>query len=162
MNPFETETMADLCLRQGHRDEALTIYRRLLARTADEATKERINRNIAAIARETTPSGTPPIGAPAAEEEKDGGLPPLQTPGVRTRWAGDGLTIEWRLPLETETPALEVLLVTRGPTGVVTETRAIDLNANRGRITLTVTGLHLARAAAGFRSGGSFVPIARD
>jgi len=25
MNPFETETMAELCLRQGHRDEALAL-----------------------------------------------------------------------------------------------------------------------------------------
>ena len=41
MNPFETETMADLCLRQGHHIEALAIYRRLLLRSTDEAARER-------------------------------------------------------------------------------------------------------------------------
>jgi hypothetical protein len=159
VNPFETETMADLCLRQGHREEALTIYRRLLARTADEATRERINRRLAAIAAQASSAQQPPVVEGTSEDD---GLPPLPIPGVRTRRSGDGLTIEWRLPVETKTPALEVLLVTRGPTGVMTETRAIDLDDSRGLITLTVSGLHLARAAAGFLSGGIFVPIARD
>lgn len=144
--------MADLCLRQGHRDEALAIYRRLLTRAADAATRERISRRIATL----EPQATPDPRNKAPDDPT-----PLPIPGVRTRWAGDDLTIEWRLPPDTRHPGLEVLLVKRGPQGVVTETRAIAVDDATGRIDLTVSGLHLARVAAGFRQGPRFVPVAR-
>jgi hypothetical protein len=157
VNPFETETMADLCMRQGHHAEALAIYRRLLKRSIDEAERERIARRIAAAERDVAvakPRAATWEGLPAPEV-------PLPVPGVRVRWSGDDLSIEWRLPRRNTTPGLEVLLVTRGPSGVATETRAIDVDADAGRITMTVKGLHLARVAAGFRTGDHFVPVAR-
>ncbi|MES1205672.1 MAG: hypothetical protein ABUS79_07010 [Pseudomonadota bacterium] len=148
MNPFETETMADLCLRQGHPAEALTIYRRLVQRPLDAPARARIERRIASL--EGDARGT--------AKEID---PPLAVPAVRARWSGDVVTVEWRLPPRTPAPGLEVLLVRQGPAGVETETRAIAVDGDAGRITLTVSGLHLARAAAGTRAGGHFVPVAR-
>ncbi len=149
--------MADLCLRQGHHAEGISIYRRLLLRSADEATRERIARRIAAAEQHPTGSKTPPVGettAPVTEV-------PLSVPGVRVRQAGDQLTIEWRLTPGIKAPALEVLLVTRGAGGVATETRAIDVNGADGRINLTVKDLHLVRVAAGSRASGRFIPAAR-
>jgi hypothetical protein len=164
VNPFETETMADLCLRQGHSDEALAIYRRLLARTADEAARERMVRRIAAVERDVAGAEVP--RAADARDRADRKVAdddaPLPIPGIRARRSGDSLTIEWRLPPRTKAPGLEILLVMNGPAGMVTETRAIDVDGDAGQITLTVPALHLARAAVGFRSGANFVPVARN
>lgn len=144
MNPFETETMADLCLRQGHRAEALAIFRRLLDRTSDEDARARIGRRIVAVENSDT--------APADS--------PLPAPGVRTSGSGDRLTVEWRLPVEIQRPALEVLLVKNGPEGVVTETRAIAVDGNTGQLTLGTRGLHSARVAIGSHGPQGFVPLA--
>jgi hypothetical protein len=158
VNPFETETMADLCLRQGHHLEALAIYRRLLLRSIDEAARKRMARRIATIERDHAQGASRPATPTTTTVTET----PLPVPGVRARWSSDALTIEWRLPPRTPTPGLEVLLVTRGPSGVETETRTIDLDGDAGEISLTVKGLHLARVAAGFRVGGNFVPVARS
>lgn len=155
MNPFETETMADLHLRQGHHAEALAIYRRLRDRTDDEVARERLARRMAAIER-----GLPDPTA-ASETALLGDDPPLAAPGVRARRVGDQLTVEWRLPPETPGPALELLLITTDETGVATETRTLDVDANSGRAVLAVPGLHSARVAAGRRDGRRFVPLAR-
>ena len=173
MNPFETETMADLCLRQGHRHEALALYRRLVARTTDEVARERMSRRVAAIEASTEiprVKGDIPAreASPLAPSVRiSGGVkasvtdPELPVPGVRTRTTGDELTLEWRLPPETKLPAVELLLVTQGPKGVETETRSLAVERNAGRLVLTVKGLHLARAAAGTRGDDRFVPLAR-
>ena len=42
MNPFETETMAELCVRQGHLEDALGIYQRLLQRAPDAGARVRL------------------------------------------------------------------------------------------------------------------------
>ena len=143
--------MADLCLRQGHRDKALAIYQRVLGRTRDQAERERIARRIWTIEGS---HGLQPAGSGAS-------TPTMAVPGVRARWAGDELTIEWRLPAEIPTPALEVLLVKTGPSGVSTETRAIDVESSAGLLTLGAKGLHSARVAAGSRGPRGFVPLAR-
>lgn len=176
MNPFETETMADLCLRQGHRQEALAIYRRLLARVTAEPARARIIERISAIdnvsadgaplaARSPTGVGTAPltspVAAPATLPARPASAPPIPLPGVRARHSGDQLTIEWRLPVETRTPALEVLLVKTGPGGVSTETRELALAGNAGLLTLVAKGLHSVRVAAGSRGPRGFVPLAR-
>ena len=145
--------MADLCLRQGHRDKALGIYRRLIARTSDEVARNRIRHRVAAIEGEPATATTPGNGA--------GNDAPLPIPGVRTRTSGDEVTLEWRLPPETRAPTLEVLLVKQGPGGVETETRSLAVDGATGRLMLTVMGLQLARAAAGTRGDGRFVPFAR-
>lgn len=164
MNPFETETMADLFLRQGHRDDALAIYRRLLARAVDDvAVRGRLLQRIAAIeGREDTPpaEASQPSAATVAGDAAATG-PPLPTPGLRTHSAGNALTVDWRLPPETSAATLELFLVVRTPAGVATETRSLPLDRPSGRLVLDVAGLHSARAAAGFVSGGRFVPLAR-
>jgi hypothetical protein len=151
VNPFETETMAELCLRQGHHDEALDIYRRLRERTPPGAARTRIEERVRVLERSAPTAQTP---APP--------LAPLPVPGVRTRRAGDQLLVEWRLPTQTPAPTLEILLVTSGAAGVRTERRAIDLQDEAGHLELRVQGLHSARAAAGTRGARGFVPLARD
>ena len=150
MNPFETETMADLHLRQGHHAEALAIYRRLRERTDDQAARERLARRMAAIESDL------PRAAQAVADD-----PPLPVPGVRARRVNDELTVEWRLPPETPAPALEILLITAGDAGVTAETRMLDVDASAGHAVLAVPGLHSARVAAGRRDGRRFVPLAR-
>ena len=152
MNPFETETMAELCLRQGHRQEALGIYRRLLARITDEAARARMNGRIVAL------EATAEV---PRDDRRSAADPPLSVPGVRTRTDGNELTLEWRLPPGTRAPVVELLLVKRGPSGVETETRSLAVDGNAGRLVLTVSGLHLARAAAGTQGAAGFVPLAR-
>ena len=156
MNPFETETMADLCLRQGHRDEALGIFRRLLERMEEGPARARI------VARVRQLEDQPPVTTSArAPSISEASAAPLPLPGVRARHSGDRLTVEWRLPSRTPAPTLEILLVTATEAGVATERRAIDLDAETGRIELQVPALHSARAAAGTRTPSGFVPLVR-
>jgi hypothetical protein len=152
VNPFETETMAELCLRQGHHDEALDIYRRLRDRTPAGAARARLDERVRFLERSAPETARPTAAGAAA----------LPVPGVRTRRSGDQLVVEWRLPLKTPAPALEILLVTAGEAGVTTERRAIDLQKDTGQLELRVHGLHSARAAAGTRGATGFVPLARD
>jgi hypothetical protein len=150
MNPFETETMAELCLRQGHGDEAIAIYRRLLERATDEAARTRLRVRLGAI------GGSPDDAAASSEGEA-----PLPSPGLRTKLAGNRLTVAWRLPPGTSTLTLQLLLVLRGPAGVATETRQLTLELELGRLELDVPDLHSAKAAAGFHKDGRFVPVLR-
>jgi hypothetical protein len=156
VNPFETETMAEVCLRQGHRDEALGIFRRLLERMAEGPARARIVARVRQL--EDQPAATASGGTATSSEVS---AAPLPLPGVRARHNGDRLTIEWRLPSRTPAPALEILLVTATEAGVSTERRAIDLDAETGRIELRVPALHSARAAAGTRTPTGFVPLVR-
>jgi len=74
---FATETMAELCLRQGHTADAIAIYRRLVAAAEDDdARRERLQKRLEALlaianARAPVPataaagSATPPAPKPA-------------------------------------------------------------------------------------------------
>ena len=167
-NPFETETMAELCVRQGHRDEALAIYRRLLGRAAVGAARERLGARVALLeselARAAGENPPPAKGEAAGDEGSARRLPaalPL-APGLRATMAGVQLTIDWRLPVAEPRPReLEVLIVLRTPTGVTTETRSLRLDVDTGRLELHVEGLHSARAAAGYRRDDRFIPLLR-
>ena len=176
MNPFETETMAELCLRQGHRGEGLAIYRRLVASAADPPTRHRLGTRLASLEADprvgTMPAPSPPAPKPREKisektkekaRERPGGPSPLLTePGLRASAAGDELTIDWRLPASTSLPReLHLLLVVKTNAGVVTETRALPLGAEAGRVALRVPGLHSVRAAAGYRREDRFVPVLR-
>lgn len=165
-NPFETETMAELCVRQGHRDEALAIYRRLLGRAADGVTRERLGARVALLESELRmgAGGTPPPAAGAGNDrssQRRPSAPPIE-PGLRATITGVQLTIDWRLPAAEPRPReLEVLLVLRAPTGVATETRSLRLDTETGHLELRVEGLHSARAAAGYRREDRFIPLLR-
>jgi len=66
---FGTETMAELCARQGRLAEALAIYRRLCARADDERHarwSSRLSALEAQLATPTAAAPAPPAPAPAA------------------------------------------------------------------------------------------------
>jgi hypothetical protein len=149
MSLFETETMAELCARQGQIAEALAIYRRLVADAQDAGTRARREGRLAELlARTTAPTLTMPAAARADE------------PFVAVERRGDALTFSWALPADAESPALQVFLARRGPKGVETETRTVRLGAARGSTTLEAPDLVSLRAAVGRLDGERFVPIA--
>lgn len=150
MNPFETETMAELCVRQGHREEALGIYRRLLARSPDRETQARLEARMRALQH----------GRPEGREEPRKESEP--TAVVRTQTAAGSLAVEWRLQPNVRDPALQVFILRRTPAGIVSETRTVNLDASFGRLAIPVEGLHSAVAAVGTRRGDRFVPLARS
>src|SRR3954462_4432315 len=119
---FDTETMAELCVKQGLLDEAIGIYRRL-ATEAGASTRGRFEARIESLDRRST-------------------LAPLDTTGLRVEVDGDEAHIEWRLPDDTGGPGLEALVLGRTSDGIVTETRTMKLTSLRGRLILRVPGLH--------------------
>lgn len=159
-NPFETETMAELCVRQGHRANAVAIYRRLLERAGAPLTRQRLTARLVVLesdpaAQAITPPPTPvpdALGPPA----------PLAQPGLRATAVGDDLTVDWKLPPSEPRPReLQLLLVLRTDTGVATETRSFHLESESGRLELYIPNLHSARAAAGYRREKAFIPLLR-
>jgi len=160
VNPFETETMVDLCIRQGHVRDARAILQTLLGRTIDEATRRRLATRLATLDQ----SGRDDRARGGRSGRGDGARrrdPELPLPGVRATEADGGVMVEWRLPPETASPAVAVLLLTRGPSGIASESRVIPVSDPAGRMKVSVAGLHSARVAAGFSAGERFVPLAR-
>src|SRR5262245_32355642 len=152
MTLFETETMAELCIKQGLAAEGVEIYRRLVRDAPDQVTRARRQRRLGELERALGPSAKSAAAAPEA-------APGSQALTVRPR--AEGLEVEWNLPDETRWPALQPLLVRRTPAGVETETRTILLEGARGRTSVPVAGVHSVRAAIGRLDGERFVPLAR-
>jgi len=148
--------MAELCVKQGLVSEARAIYRRLVAEAPDDSTRARRASRLAELAR--GPQGIPvthveeAVRAPA-------GAPGL--PALTLARRADALIFTWNLPAETQSPALQVLLVRRGPGGIEAETRTLPLEAPRGTTHVDAAGLHSVRAAAGWLDGARFVPLVR-
>jgi hypothetical protein len=152
MTLFETETMAELCIKQGLDTQGLEIYRRLVRDAPDELTRARRQRRLGELERALGPAAT----AAAAEAEDP------HTPALQVRPRGEEIEVEWILPVETRAPALQLLLVRRTPAGVETEARTVRLAGPQGRTVLPAArGLHSVRAAAGRLEGERFVPLAR-
>jgi hypothetical protein len=159
MTVFETETMAELCVKQGLVSEALAIYRRLVDAAADGETRARRASRLAelervaagAARRRAEPVAPSPTTAPAAPGEAT----------LTLERQGDQLTFTWAVPPDTAAPALQVLLLVRGPEGVEAQTRTLPLEQTAGTATLRAAGLHSARAAVGRLDGERFVPLAR-
>jgi hypothetical protein len=154
MTVFETETMAELCVKQGLVSEALAIYRRLVDGAPDAATRARRAARLAELER---------VAAGAARRKADAGPPAgSQAEAARLSLArrDDALTCTWALPAGTAAPAIQLLLVVRGPDGVEAETRTLPLDRLAGATTLQVAGLHSVRAALGRLDGDRFIPIA--
>jgi hypothetical protein len=142
---FDTETMAELCVRQGLVEQAIGIFRRL-TEVADHGARVRYQRRIAELAPGSS-------NEPAAA--------PIETPGLRVTEKDDAVEIEWRLAPETPTPTLQVLLMRRGPDGIETDPRSLPLTAPQGRTVFAMPNLCGVRAAAGRLVGGAFVPLVR-
>jgi hypothetical protein len=143
---FDTETMAELCVKQGLTGEAVAIYRRLSAATQD-ADKRRLY-----AAR---------IGALVDPADEPSDITPMETPELRVERNGDEVLIEWRLPSDVSAPALQMLVLRHAPDGIAAEPQTVPLASTEGRTTLVVPGLHSLRAAAGRLHDGRFIPIVR-
>jgi len=143
---FDTETMAELCVKQGLNGEAVAIYRRLAAATQDTDKRRLYEARISAL-------------GPPASEPSD--ITPMETPELRVDRSGDDVHIEWRLPSDVSAPALQMLVLRRTPDGITAEPRTLPLTANEGRTTVGVPALHSLRVAAGRMRDGRFIPIVR-
>jgi len=144
---FDTETMAELCVKQGLTGEAVAIYRRLAEATGDLDKRRLYHARIGALGHE----------APAAPSDDT----PMEMPGLRVDRRGDDVEIDWRLPADVGAPALQMLLLRRTPDGIAAEPRTVPLSATEGRTALAVPALHSLRVAAGRLRDGHFVPIVR-
>jgi hypothetical protein len=154
MTMFETETMAELCVKQGLVTEALGMYRRLVEGAPDATARARRAARLAELER---------VARGAAEVRADASVTRAGTnePALTLVRRGDALVFSWALPPETRAPALQLLLVRRGEDDVETETRTVPLGASRGTTTVDAPGLHSLRAAVGRLDGARFVPMAR-
>jgi hypothetical protein len=143
---FDTETMAELCVKQGLTTEAVAIYRRLADATTDTDRRRLYEARIGALGYVARP--------PALNR-------PLDTPGLRIDRHGDDVDIEWRLPPDVAAPALQVLVLRHTPDGIAAEPRTLPLTSTEGRTALGVPALHSLRVAAGRLRDGRFIPIVR-
>lgn len=106
-SPFLTETMAELYLQQGHREEALRVYRALLAQRPGDAT---LAGRIAALESPTGQWGGPP--QPVAARQGPAMRDLLQAiaarrPGFRPEWPGSNGTAAASTAAGTRSPEYE-------------------------------------------------------
>ena len=150
---YETETMAELCARQGRIGEAISIYRSLSLSATDTATRTRAQARLATL--ESTWQPLRETEVPPA----DIALPP--EPGVTVLVGEDQLTVAWALPADTTPVALDILVPQRTSAGIDAQKKLLPLAATSGRLGLAVQGVHSAVAAAGTVRAGRFVALAR-
>ena len=157
MNPdtiYETETMAELCARQGRVGEAIDIYRRLIDSIADEALRARIERRLNTLQSSWQP--------PRLIDVRPADLAIPEAPGVAVKIGDDQVTVAWSLPLGTVSPAVDLLLLQRTRGGIETVKQTLPLDAPSGRIAVAAPAVHSAVAAVGPVTEGRFVPLARS
>ena len=155
---FETETMAELCLKQGLVRDALLIYRRLAAGATDEPTRVRHARRVAELEqREQGRDGGREVAGQAPADRS------LARPATDIQESHDDrqITLAWRLPAGTPAPALQILVLRREAAGIAAERRTVRLAEAQGTLTLPIAGVHSVRAAAGKLDGDRFVPLVR-
>ena len=151
---YETETMAELCARQGRLGEAISIYRALAERGPDPDTRTRAQERLATL--ESTWQPLREIEVPPA----DIALPEL--PGVSVLLGEDQVTIAWALPTDTSPLALDVLVLQKTGAGIDAQKKLLPLDSASGRLGLAVPQVHSAIAAAGTVRAGRFVALARS
>jgi hypothetical protein len=153
---YETETMAELCARQGRPHEAIAIFRRLINTHPGAQRRGKWTSRLEALERTWGQNGQPTtVGEiPAAAIA----LP--EAPGITLQAGDDTVTVAWALPPQLSEPTLELCFIQKTSTGVETTTRALALTAYEGRIAFAVPDLHTALAAVGRKSRGRFVPVA--
>jgi predicted trehalose synthase len=151
---YETETMAELCARQGRIGEAISIYRALAEQGSDSATRTRAQSRLTTL--ESTWQPLREIEVPPA----DIALPPM--PGVAVLVGDDQVTIAWALPEDTSPLALDVLVLQKTSAGIDAQKKLLPLETASGRLGLAVPAVHSAIAAAGTVRAGRFVALARS
>jgi hypothetical protein len=151
---YETETMAELCARQGRLSEAIAIFRELAETAPDPDTRARARTRLAGLEASWQPLRVAEV--PPA----DVALPAV--PGVSVLVGDDQVTVAWALPPDTSSPALDVLVLQRTPGGIDPQKKLLPLSETSGRLGLLLPGVHSALAAAGTVREGRFVPIARS
>ena len=151
---YETETMAELCARQGRIGEAISIYRTLVESGPDLATRTRAKERLTTL--ESTWQPLREIEVPPADIP----LPP--TPGVAVLVGEDQVTVAWALPEDTAPLALDVLVLQKTAAGIDAQKKLLPLETASGRIGLAVPSVHSAIAAAGTVRAGRFVALARS
>jgi hypothetical protein len=157
MNPdtiYETETMAELCARQGRLGEAIDIYRRLADSITDVGLRARIERRLSTLQSTWQP--------PRQIDVRPAEMAIPEAPGVAVKIGDDQVTVAWALPLGTVAPAVDLLLLQRTPTGIETAKQTLPLDAPTGLLAVAAPGVHSAVAAVGPVVGGRFVPLARS
>jgi hypothetical protein len=151
---YETETMAELCARQGRLGEAISIYRALSESSADAATRARAQSRLATLESTWQPlreAEVPPADIPLPAE-----------PGVAVLVADDQVTIAWALPAGIKPLALDVLVLQKSKGGVEAQKKLLPVETPSGRIGLSLPSVSGAVAAAGTVRAGRFVPLARS
>jgi hypothetical protein len=149
---YETETMAELCAKQGRMGEAIAIYRELIAQVVDPEPRARFGARLAALETAWQPlreSEVPPEEIPLP-------APPATVVHINEEL----LTVAWALPGEAASLALEVLALQKSASGIEVQKKRLPLSVPAGRIGLHVPGLHSATAAAGTLREGRFIPLA--
>jgi hypothetical protein len=153
-HPYQTETMAELCARQGRIDEAIGIYRHLTGAITDGPVRARLQRRLATLEARWHPGG--------AREATPADVPLPRAPGVAVVIGDEQITVAWNLDPETPAPALDLLLLARTTSGIETRKRIVPLTAPSGRLALSAPAIHSAAAAAGSLIDGRFLPLARS
>ena len=151
---YETETMAELCARQGRLGEAISIYRALSANSADSATRTRAQARLATLESTWQPlreTEVPPADIPLPSE-----------PGVAVLVADDQITVAWALPADTTPLALDLLVLQKSSAGIDAQKKLLPVDVPSGRIGLSVPSVHSAIAAAGTVRAGRFVALAKS
>jgi hypothetical protein len=151
---YETETMAELCARQGRIGEAISIYRALGENASDAATRTRAQARLAMLESTWQPlreTEVPPADVP---------LPPA--PGVAVLVSEDQITVAWALPADTSPLALDILVLQKTAAGIDAQKKLLPLATASGRLGLAVPAVHSAIAAAGTVRAGKFVALARS
>jgi septum site-determining protein MinC len=77
---FATETMAELCARQGRTGEAVAIYRRLVSGATDDERRARWQRRLDDLSAAPPAPGAPP---PPSPREPATPAPPVAAPTLR-------------------------------------------------------------------------------
>jgi hypothetical protein len=151
---YETETMAELCARQGRLGEAISIYRALSENSADSATRTRAQARLATLESTWQPlreTEVPPADIPLPAE-----------PGVAVLVGDDQITVAWALPADTTPLTLDLLVLQKSSAGIDAQKKLLPVDVPSGRIGLSVPSVHSAIAAAGTVRAGRFVALAKS
>jgi hypothetical protein len=153
-HPYQTETMAELCARQGRIGEAIGIYRHLTGAMTDGAQRARLQRRLATLEARWHPAGEP--------ETRPADVPLPRAPGVAVAIGDEQITVAWNLDPGTPAPALDLLLLARSSAGIEARKQMVPLATTTGRLALAAPAIHSAAAAAGSLIDGRFLPLCRS